>query len=224
MCLLKLNIKTKGYATKLLPDEETLTVATAEMKNLASQPQRTKRVAASLNKLIKELSQQGGNKRMRYDIKPKSKMAYARRVIRRVNAQEPNAPNQLKSSRNGEVKVAGLSNQRAKQCDPRLSWYMFHAICNLYRHVKEETESYYDKMLVSTGQKENIDERILGPKEVRVTLPDSDDKNGKESSTAIVPFTKYRLEISAEEVTKSVNELTDILKDFSSIQPRADQV
>ena len=59
---------------------------------------------------------------------------------------------------------------------------------------------------------------------MRVTLPELDDKSGKKSSTAIVPFTKYRLEITAEEVTKSINELTDIPKDFSSIQPRADQV
>ena len=153
-------------------------------------------------------------------------MVYARRVIRRVNAREPNAPNQLKSSQNGEVKVAGLSNQRAKQCDPRLCWFMFHAICDLYRHVKEETESYYDKMLVSTGHKDNIDERILGPKEVQhiVTLPELDNKNDKESSTAIVPFTKHRLELSAEDLTRSINELTVIPKDFSSIQPRADQV
>ena len=61
-CLLMLELKTKGYATKMLPDEETLIVATAKMKNIASQPQRTKRVAASLNKIIEQLSQQGGKK------------------------------------------------------------------------------------------------------------------------------------------------------------------
>ena len=66
-----IEIKTKGYATKLLPDEETLIVATAEMKNLASQPQRTKRVTAGLNTLIQQLSHSNqGNKRMLYDLKP----------------------------------------------------------------------------------------------------------------------------------------------------------
>ena len=155
-------------------------------------------------------------------------MKYARRVIRRVNAREPNAVHQIKSSRHGEVKVAGLSNQRAKRFNPRLAWYMFHAICNLYRHVKKETETYYDKMLVSTGCKDVIDERILGPKEVRdiVNLPDDpvnecstaivplpgNPVNG--GSTAIVPFTKYRLEMSQEEVSKSIDELTSIPTDL----------
>ena len=66
-----IEIKTKGYTTKLLPDEEALIIATAELKNLASQPQMTKRVAASLNTLIQQLSHSHqGNKRMRYDLKP----------------------------------------------------------------------------------------------------------------------------------------------------------
>ena len=225
-CLATIKIKPKGYATKLLPDEEVLVVATAEMKNLASQPQRTKRVAASLNTLIQQLNHSNQcKKRMRYDIQPQSKMKYARRVIRRVNSREPNAVNQIKNSKHGEVKVAGLSNQRAKQCDPRLAWYMFHAICNLYRHVKKLTDTYYDNMLVSTGHKDVIDERILGPKEVRDVdiLPDSP---VHESSTAIVPVTKfkYRLDISQEAVSKSIDELLVVPKDLDVIQPRADQV
>ena len=106
-----LKLKTKGYATKLLPDKETLIVATAEMKNLASQPQQTKCVAASLNKLIQLLSNsQQGNKRMRFDLEPSSKMKFARCVIRHVNAKEPNSSGQVKTSKHGEVKVAGLSS------------------------------------------------------------------------------------------------------------------
>ena len=96
-CMATIKIKPKGYATKLLPDEEVLVVATAEMKNLASQPQRIKRVAASLNTLIQRLNHSNQcNKRLRYDIKPQSKMKYARLVIRRVNAREPNAIRQVK--------------------------------------------------------------------------------------------------------------------------------
>ena len=85
------------------------------------------------------------------------------------------------------------------------------------------TDAYYDKMLASTGHKDVIDERILGPKEVQdiVNLPD-DPINGH--STTIIPFTEYRLGLSKEEVFKSIDELIVIPKDLDLIQPRADQV
>ena len=147
-CLSLLKLKTKGYQTKLLP-------------------QQTNRVIDSLNKEIQQLGEsQQGTKRMRFDMKPSSKMRYSRHVIRRVNARDTNSPGQVKTSKHGEVNVAGLSNQSANKCDPCLAWHMFHSICNLYRSVKKETEKYYNKLVVLIGCKDAIGERILGPKEV----------------------------------------------------------
>ena len=54
----------------------------------------------------------------------KSQRALARRIIQRVNALEPGAENQTKTSKTGEIKVGGLSHRRAKQSDPRLAWRM----------------------------------------------------------------------------------------------------
>ena len=97
-----------------------------------------------------------------YEIKQKSKVAYARRVIKRVNNREPGGEDQVRHSKTGEVKVGGLNNTRAKQSDPRLSWFMFHRICDMY------CSAHFDKQVVETGQKDIIEEQILGQKEVFV--------------------------------------------------------
>jgi len=48
---------------------------------------------------------------------------------------------------------------------------MFHSICKMYRETKEEFEKEMDKLVTTTGAKEKIEERILGPKEVRTESP-----------------------------------------------------
>ena len=110
---------------------------------------------------------------------------------------------------------------------------MFHGICNLYRTVKK-TEKYYDELLVLTGRKDAIDERSLGPKVVRDTVDNLPDDTADASTTTIVtsphdasatvPKKKYRLDISEEQISQSLNKLTVISKDLDEIQPRADQV
>ena len=79
----------KGSVAKLLPGEETLVVATAEMKCHTSQPQPTRRLAAQLNSLLKSIDEVSPNK-INHDIKPKSKLQYARRISKRVISHEPN--------------------------------------------------------------------------------------------------------------------------------------
>ena len=78
-------------------------------------------------------------------ITPDSALRYARRVIARVNKEEDNAEGQKKKTRTGIIKVSGLSHKRAKQCDPRLAWVMFHKIHRMYSDInnKEETNAYF---------------------------------------------------------------------------------
>ena len=131
----------KGKPTHLLLDEESLLVATAEMKCYASKPQQAKRLTGQANSLLKEMSNAGVCK-AKTDIKPKSKLQYIRRMLKRVIKREPDVNNHVgtKRMKTGEVKVGGLSNVRAKQADLRLSWYMFHSICDMYRTDKKECE------------------------------------------------------------------------------------
>jgi len=58
----------KGARPKLLKDEDTLMVATAEMKCYDSQPQQTRRLASNLNSLIKTISETS-NPKLKHDIR-----------------------------------------------------------------------------------------------------------------------------------------------------------
>ena len=57
---------------------------------------------------------------------------YARRVVQRVIKKEVNKYGESLFSggknacTSGEIKVSSLSNVRARQSDPRLSWIMYH--------------------------------------------------------------------------------------------------
>ena len=65
-------------------------------------------------------------------ITPDSALRYARRVIGRVNREKENSDGQRRKIRTGIIKVSGSSHKRAKQCDPRLAWEMFHNIYHMY--------------------------------------------------------------------------------------------
>ena len=211
----KIRFKPLGAPTLLSIDEEALVVACSEMKAMASQPQGTKRFAAHLNTLVAELDRDP--KKHRSEIKQKSKVAYARRVIKRVNRREPGGEDQVRHLKTGEVKVGGLSNTQAKQSDPRLSWFMFHRICDMYRSVASSVVAHFDKQVVETGQKCLIQDQILGPKEVRekqIDLPKVtfDDK------------VKVRKTYSLKEADDEMAKTKVIPEDFADIQPRPDQV
>ena len=138
------------------------------MKCYASQPQPTRRLAAQLNSLLKSIDEVSPNKII-HEIKPKSKLQYACRILKRLIEREPNIESdKTKCSRSGEVKVGDLRNQRAKQSDPRLSWYMFHSICRIYQEVKASTDSSTNLLLKESRWDDRAETSIVGPKEVCV--------------------------------------------------------
>ena len=60
-------------------------------------------------------------KRKLSEINNRSKGMYTKRMICRVNAQEPGGEDQVKTSTTGKIKVTGLSCQTAKHSDTKLA-------------------------------------------------------------------------------------------------------
>ena len=89
-------------------------------------------------------------------IKTHSTLRYARRVIARVNKEEENAEGQKRKTRTGIIKVSGLSHKRAKQCDPRLAWEMFHKIHHMYSDIKNKEEINAALLLTRMSDHEDI--------------------------------------------------------------------
>lgn len=58
---------------------------------------------------------------------------FTKTIIKRILKREPNKQGNFKSGRICEGKTSKLSHVRAKVCDPRLSWIMFHIVCDMYR-------------------------------------------------------------------------------------------
>lgn len=96
-----------GRKPLLMPDEETLLVAKAEMSAAASalvNPKRPSDVIAST--LEKSPSKK---QKQKQTANHDAKLRHARNVIRWVNAKEPEATNQRKRSTTAEVEVSALS-------------------------------------------------------------------------------------------------------------------
>ena len=89
-------------------------------------------------------------------ITPDSALRYARRVIACVNKEEDNSEGQKRKTRTGIIKVSGLSHKKAKQCDPRLAWEMFHKIHHMYSDIKNNEEINTSLLLTSMSDHENI--------------------------------------------------------------------
>ena len=89
-------------------------------------------------------------------IKTHSALRYARRVIAHVNKEEENAEGQKRKTRTGIIKVSGLSHKRAKQCDPRLAWEMFHKIHHMYSDIKNKEEINAALLLTRMSDHEDI--------------------------------------------------------------------
>ena len=215
-----------GRKPFLSSDEEALLVATAEMKGAASQPVFRKQLASQLNEILDRLPSQP-RAQIAGGVTYKSGLSYARSVIRRVNKNEPGVKGQ-KVSKTGEIKVAGLSNRRAKQSDPRLSWIMFHRICSMYRAAKQKRAQ--QMALIVSDFKENVETEILGPKSVRPQLPPPNhqdtDANPETAAAVITPHKnkRKRQDVTKDYAELSVQELMKVPPDLDSIQPRSDQV
>ena len=134
-----------GRPTLLTKDEETLVVATAELKAAHALPSSRKIVAMKLNEVLEGVK----GRDIESPVKHKSKIRYAKRVIRRVNAREEEATDQRKRS-TGEIKVCGLSHKRAKQGCPRLAWIMFHKICGMLRCIQQNERSHNTRIICAS--------------------------------------------------------------------------
>ena len=89
-------------------------------------------------------------------ITPDSALRYAHRVIARVNKEDDNAEGQERNTRTGIIKVLGLIHKRAKECDPRLAWEMFHKIHHMYSDIKNKEEKNAALLLTSMSDHEDI--------------------------------------------------------------------
>ena len=52
------------------------------------------------------------------------------------------------------MKVSGLSHNRAKQSDPRITWFMLHKIYYMYSDINNKEESNADMLLTSMSEHE----------------------------------------------------------------------
>ena len=124
-----------GRKPYLTTDEEAIVIATSEMKAQFAAGKDRRMLGRQLNSIITNLDLRANN-----TVKPESTNRYAKQVLKRVLKNEPDKNGKKKTRRTGEVKVSKLSHQRAKVCDPRLQWIMFHRICKIYREVHSKTK------------------------------------------------------------------------------------
>eukprot|EP00545_Synedropsis_sp_CCMP1620_P002775 CAMPEP_0119009844 /NCGR_PEP_ID=MMETSP1176-20130426/4633_1 /TAXON_ID=265551 /ORGANISM="Synedropsis recta cf, Strain CCMP1620" /LENGTH=491 /DNA_ID=CAMNT_0006962423 /DNA_START=277 /DNA_END=1750 /DNA_ORIENTATION=+ len=157
---------------------------------------------------------------------------------------------QKRHSKTGEIKVAGLSNKRAKQSDPRLAWAMFHSICAMYRDAKKSRDQFFRD--ATEQYKDAVEDDILGPKAVRPNIPETASETTANTATPTteqlqieatatellqiqasqfgetvdkgLTIRRAPMIVTREEMLTSLAKLRAIPDDFADIQPRADQV
>ena len=115
-------------------------------------PRDTSTISDELQQVLHGVGRQDVTK----TITPDSALRYARIIIARVNKEEDNAEVQKRKTRTGIMKVSGLSHKRAKQCDPRLAWEMFHKIHHMYIDIKNKGEMNVALLLTSMSYHEDI--------------------------------------------------------------------
>ena len=137
---MNLEINSVGHPTMLSKDEEAIMVAQAEIRGQCGVPVPRMSLGVTL-----DLAVIGLGKR-KVPVTEKSKTAYAQKVLSRVMRNEPALPGEADIARNkssgGEIKVSGLSNNRAKQGDPRLSSIMYYRILRMYKEAYDIKEKY----------------------------------------------------------------------------------
>ena len=121
-----------GRPTYLNSDEEALVVASEEIEGAHGLPIDFNTLGVELQLVIKSVN---ARQSTNY-ITPKASSRYTRLVTNGVNNIEDGHDNQRKKSRTGLVKVSSISNNRARQSDPRLAWLMFHKISQMYRDIR----------------------------------------------------------------------------------------
>ena len=194
-----------GRPTLLTKDEETLVVATAELKVAHALPSSRKIVAMKLNEVLEGVK----GRDIESPVKHKSKIRYAKRVIRRVNAREEEATDQRKRS-TGEIKVCGLSHKRAKQGCPRLAWIMFHKICGMLRCIQQNERSHNTRIICASQTTPQEQQDMCTITTLAIYKP---------------PQTiRVKQTITREDAVRNVEQLMTIPLDLDQIQPRPSQV
>ena len=98
-----------GRLTYVSRDKEALIVSVTEMKGAYSLPSTQKIIGDKLNSVLEALGKRASGTEI------KTKQAYAREIIHRVNRIEDEQVGQKRRSVTGEIKVSGLSKKCAKQ-------------------------------------------------------------------------------------------------------------
>jgi len=96
----------KEKKTLSTPDDEALAVAYSEMKVVHGLPTTQKMLGMKLNDMLVGLHPN-------ISRKEPSLLAYSRRVIQRVNANEEDRDRKKKRSSTGEINVRDISHKRA---------------------------------------------------------------------------------------------------------------
>ena len=112
-------------------------VTTTEIEGAHGLPRNNTTISDELQQVIHGMGCRYANK----TITPPSTLMYDSRVIASVNKEEENAEGQKRKMTTGIITVSGLSHKRAKQCDPRLAWEMFHKIYHMYSDIKNKEET-----------------------------------------------------------------------------------
>ena len=130
-------------------------------------------------------------------------------MLKRVNNNERACEKNAKRTKTGEIKVAALSNKRAKHCDPTFSWVMFHKIYKMFKDAKKRANEYIDACVKDNGTATALQENILGKENMHLLTKDApapslvtpDKKNNKENKE------KVREVITINEAAENLQEL-----------------
>ena len=101
----------RGANHKLLPDEETLPVAAAEMKVMSLKPHTVKRLVSYIDNVVAGLEIEQSGESHSKKTHHKSDMAFATRVVNRLNKREPWYDVLSKKTQTGCIKVGALSKK-----------------------------------------------------------------------------------------------------------------
>ena len=116
-----------GHKYYLLKDKEAYIVATTEIEEAHGLPRDTNTIYDELQQVLHGVVRQVANN----TITSPSALRYSRRGIACLNKEEENKEGQKRKITTGIIKVSGLIHKREKQCDPRLTWEMFHKIYHM---------------------------------------------------------------------------------------------
>ena len=118
----------------LLKEEESYILAASEIDGAHGLPRDIQTFTDKLQQVVHGI---GGQITSNF-IKPASSQIYPHKLIQCVNINKEGAEGHKRRTRTGMIKVLGLIHKKAKQRDPRLTWFMFHHIYRMYSDIKKK--------------------------------------------------------------------------------------